>query len=168
MASFQAHIIQSNLPGVAAPLFTFEDDTLDVSPSQGDLRLPPAVATVSSPQGCSVGPLPPHRHLERAGVQPGDPVPEGQAQVPGMHEVAQRQHQASGLAPGALGCGDRQVLSTCWIPHWFPVQVTVFLPDPSTKPMVKTAAMYQDTWIILCFIICTDSSFNFKYFKQII
>lgn len=75
--------------------------------------MPPAVATVSSPQGCSVGPLSPHKHLERAGVQPGDPVPEGQAQVPGMHEVAQRQHQASGLSPGALGCGDRQVLSAC-------------------------------------------------------
>lgn len=81
-ASFQAHIIQSNLPSVTTPLFTFEDDALDVGPSQGDLCLPPAMATVSSPQGCSVGPLFPHKHLERAGVQPSDPVPERQAQVP--------------------------------------------------------------------------------------
>lgn len=55
---------------------------LDVSPSQGDARLPPAVATISSPQGCSVGTVFSHKHLERAGVQPRHLVPERQAQVP--------------------------------------------------------------------------------------
>lgn len=49
VASFQAHIIQSNLSCVTTPFFAFEDDALDVSPSQGDLGLPPAMATVSSP-----------------------------------------------------------------------------------------------------------------------
>lgn len=82
VASFQAHVIQSNLPSVATPLFTFEDDALDASPSQADLCLPPAMATISSPQGCSVGPLFSHKHLECSGVQPSDPVPERQAQVP--------------------------------------------------------------------------------------
>lgn len=85
-----------------------------------------------------------------------------------MQEVAEREQQASGPSRRAFGCRDCQVLSTCWIPHWFPVQVTVFFPDPSTKPMVKITAVYQNPWIILCFIICTDSSFNFKYFKQVI
>lgn len=55
---------------------------LDASPSQADLCLPPAMATISSPQGCSVGPLFSHKHLECSGVQPSDPVPERQAQVP--------------------------------------------------------------------------------------
>lgn len=55
---------------------------LDVSPSQGDARLPPAVATISSPQGCSVGTVFSHKHLERAGLQPRHLVPERQAQVP--------------------------------------------------------------------------------------
>lgn len=82
VAFFQAHIIQSNLPSVTTPFFTFEDDALDVSPSQGDARLPPAVATISSPQGCSVGTVFSHKHLERAGVQPRHLVPERQAQVP--------------------------------------------------------------------------------------
>lgn len=82
LAFFQAHIIQSNLPRVTTPFFTFEDDALDVCPSQGDVRLPPAMATISSPQGCSVGPVFPHKHLERAGAQPRHLVPERQAQVP--------------------------------------------------------------------------------------
>lgn len=81
-AFFQAHIIQSNLPSVPTPLFTFEDNALDVSPSQGDLGLPPAMATVSSPQGCSVGTVFSQKHLERAGVQPSHLVPKRQAQVP--------------------------------------------------------------------------------------
>lgn len=75
-AFFQAHIIQSNLPSVTTPFFTFEDDALDVSPSQGDLCLPPAVATISSPQGCSVGTVFSHKHLECARVQPRHLVPE--------------------------------------------------------------------------------------------
>lgn len=82
VAFSQAHIIQSNLPSVATPLFTSEDDALDVSPSQGDLCVPPAMATISSPQGCSVGTVFSHKHLERAGVQPSHLVPERQAQVP--------------------------------------------------------------------------------------
>lgn len=87
---FQAHIIQSNLPCVTTPFFTFEDDALDVSPSQGDLGLPPAMATISAPQGCSMGTVFSHKHLQCAGVQPSHLVPEGQAQVPCMHEVAER------------------------------------------------------------------------------
>lgn len=90
VALFQAHIIQSDLPSVTAPFFAFEDDALDVGPSQRDLGLPPAVATVSPPQGRSVGPVFSHEHLERARVQPSDPVPERQAQVARMHEVAER------------------------------------------------------------------------------
>lgn len=90
VAFFQAHIIQSNLPSVTTPFFTFEDDALDVSPSQGDLGLPPAMATISSPQGCSVGPVFPHKHLEAAWVQPLHLVPEGQAKVPWVHEMAER------------------------------------------------------------------------------
>lgn len=90
VAFSQAHIIQSNLPSVTTPFFTFEDDALDVSPSQGDLCLPPAMATISSPQGCSVDPMFSHKHLECACVQPRHLVPEGQAQVPWMHEVAER------------------------------------------------------------------------------
>lgn len=82
VAFSQAHIIQCNLPSVTTPFFTFEDDALDVSPSQGDVRLPPAMATISSPQGCSVGTVFSHKHLERAGVQPRHLVPERQAQVP--------------------------------------------------------------------------------------
>lgn len=51
-----------------------------------------------------------------------------------------------GLPRGSTWNGSQSYTGlTCWIPHWFPVQVTVFLPDPSTKPMVKTATMYQDT-----------------------
>lgn len=88
--SLQAHIIQSNLPRVTTPFFTFEDDAFDISPSQGDLGLPPAVATISSPQGCSVGTLFSHKHLQGARVQPSHLVPKGQAQVPRMHEVAER------------------------------------------------------------------------------
>lgn len=55
---------------------------LDVSPSQGDLGLPPAMATISSPKGCSMGTVFSHKHLQCAGVQPSHLVPEGQAQVP--------------------------------------------------------------------------------------
>lgn len=165
---FQAHIIQSNLPCVTTPFFTFEDDALDVSPSQGDLGLPPAMATISSPQGCSMGTMFPHKHLQCAGVQPSHLVPEGQAQVPCMHEVAEREHQASSFSPGGFGCRHCEILSTCWVPDWLPVQVAVFFSDPSTKSMVKITTVYENTWVILCFIIRADSSFNFKYFKQVI
>ena len=85
---------------------------LDVSPSQGDARLPPAVATIPSPQGCSVGTVFSHQHLERAGVQPRHLVPERQAQVPRVQEVAEGE-QASGLCRRAFGRRDRQIPSTC-------------------------------------------------------
>lgn len=168
VAFSQAHIIQCDLPSVPAPFFTFEDDALDVSPAQGDVRPPPAAAAVPSPQGRRVRPVSARQHLQRAGVQPGHPVPEGQAQGPRARQGPQREHQAGGPAPGAFDVRDGQILSTCWIPHGFPVPITVLLPDPSTEPMVKITAVHQNTWIILCFIIGADSSFNFKYFKQVI
>lgn len=34
--------------------------------------------------------------------------------------------------------------------------------------MVKITTVYQNTWIVLGFVVCTDSSFYFKYFKEII
>lgn len=86
---------------------------LDVGPSQGDVRLPPAMATISSPQGCSVGPVFSHKHLERAGVQPRHLVPEWQAQVPCMQVAAEREQQAGGPSQRAFGCWDCQILSTC-------------------------------------------------------
>ena len=42
-------------------------------------------------------------------------------------------------------CSSCIIRLTCWVPHWLPVQVTVFFPDPSAKPMVKTATVYEDT-----------------------
>lgn len=166
-APSQAHVIQPDLPGVAAPPLALEDDALDVRAPQGDVCPPPAVAAVSAPQCCPVATGSPHGHLERARVQPGHFVPEGQAQVPRVQEVAKRQHQACGSAPGGLG-RHGQVLSTCWVPDRFPVHVTVLLPDPSTEAMVKVAAVHKDTWIILSFIICADPSLYLEYLKQVI
>lgn len=76
---------QGSLPGSpmkAALPFGGSTYAFDVSPSQGDLGLPPAMATISSPQGCSVGTVFPHKHLQCARVQPSHLVPKGQAQVP--------------------------------------------------------------------------------------
>lgn len=99
-------------PLKAEPRFGESTYALDVSPSQGDLGLPPAMATISSPQGCSMGTMFPHKHLQCAGVQPSHLVPEGQAQVPCMHEVAEREHQASSFSPGGFGCRHCEILST--------------------------------------------------------
>lgn len=85
---------------------------LDVSPAQGDVRPPPAAAAVPSPQGRRVRPVSARQHLQRAGVQPGHPVPEGQAQGPRARQGPQREHQAGGPAPGAFGVRDGQILST--------------------------------------------------------
>lgn len=34
--------------------------------------------------------------------------------------------------------------------------------------MVKVTTVYEDPWVVFCFIIRADSSFDFKYFKQVI
>lgn len=46
----------------------------------------------------------PHKHLERAGVQPRHLVPERQAQVPCVQEVAEGEQQAGGPPQRAFGC----------------------------------------------------------------
>lgn len=85
-----------------------------------------------------------------------------------MHEVAQRQHQAGSSSPWGFGCRHCEILSTCWVPDGLPVQVAVFFSDPSTKSMVKITTVYENTWVVFSFIISADSSFDFKYFKQVI
>lgn len=88
----KAYIIQTNLPSPFSSSLSFKDYMFYVSgPLQRDLRPPPVIARVSSPHGRPVRAAPVHEHLDGAGRQARQLVPEGQAQVSGARQLVKRQ-----------------------------------------------------------------------------